>query len=509
MDFFFSSGRNPQPRLLTKPKAQKKSYEFSLCFSSLLQWKQVHRLFQLALPTIVVQLSFVIPPFLAASYVGRTYGDVALDGYTLAWGAGNLSTLSLLQGIFNACDTLGPRAHGADQFRQVGLVALRGFMASLLVIVPVNTVLLFSLNNILMSLDQDPEAVASACHFYPYYATSFPFYALYEILWKFLSAQNVLAPMVLSTLVCTSIVLPLGLHFFISFFGFAGAAMAITFFYIVECSFVILWLYVYQPHNPDTWPGLKSIPEALEWKPFLKFLFLGTGGMLAYLEWVYWEVLTVMIGTFGVLPLSAHTVPRQFTDIGYVIPLGMAIALAIRLGSTLSQADAPSAQALAKGMYSLSVVVFGLASISMYLFQDHIVHMFTTDPTVVTMCEEIWFHSCLYFFFFCLFGISSGIAIGLGMQFTFGIVSTVSMWFIGMPSTYYFAIVRKGGLVALWSCTWPPYLLTNLTMLLTFTFQDWGKIARAIQQQNKAEGINKKFHDVESLLSEAVPNRTN
>ena len=464
-------------------------------WSGLCCWNNdVYDLLRLALPTMVIQLSFVVPPFLAASFVGRTFGYLELDGYTLAWGTGNLSTLALLQGILNACDTLGPRAYGSRQFREVGLVAIRGFVMALLVIFPINTLAILFLKQILKALQQDPEVSSFADQFYPVYATSFPFYALYSILWKFLSAQNTLVPMVVSALVCIAVVLPLSMEVFLHYFGFVGIAAAITFFYIVECGFVIGWLCLYQPHNLGTWPGFKAWrSEALKWKPFVAFLALGTGGMLAYLEWAYWEVLTVVIGALGVMPLSAHSIPRQVTDIGYVVPLGIAIALAIRLGSTLSRGDIPSAKKLTQRTLSLSAIAFGIASILMFVYQDAIVHLFTTDSNVIELSEEIWLNCCLYLFMFYLFGINGGISIGLGMQFKYGVVTMICMWFIGMPTTYYFAVIRNGGLPAVWRCIWPPYLLVNLYMGAVFVRKDWNDVAARIQRQQDPK------KDIESL----------
>ncbi|KAL7566117.1 hypothetical protein ACA910_003891 [Epithemia clementina (nom. ined.)] len=455
-------------------------------------WNDIVELCNLALPTVILQSSFVVPAFLAASYVGRIFGYVALDGLSLALGTGNLSTLALLQGIFNACDTLAPRAYGAHQYREVGLVAIRGFVASLLAIVAIHAVVIVFLNRILLSLDQDPEATTLACQFYALYATSYPFYALYEILGKFLSAQNALAPMVVSTLACTTIVLPVCMSFFIDYIGFVGVAIAITFFYFFECFMVISWLWWYQPHHPDSWPDLKAWGEALHWRPFLSFLALGTGGMLAYMEWVYWEVLTVIIGALGVMPLSAHTIPRQFTDIGHVIPLGISIALAIRMGAVLSKGDVAGAKALAHRTYMLSFFVFGIASVYMYIYQDLIVQMFTTDESVIELCNEIWLDSCLYCFLFSMYGINSGIAIGLGMQFTFGVVTTICIWLIGIPATYYFAVEREGGLAAVWSTIWPPYVLVNVWMAIAFIYKDWGENTVQIQHQQQQDGSRKR-----------------
>ncbi|KAL7569902.1 hypothetical protein ACA910_008567 [Epithemia clementina (nom. ined.)] len=88
--------------------------------SSLL-WKELKILCSLAIPTIIINLSLVVPPFLTASYVGRNFGHLYLDGYTLANLTGNLLTLAVLQGFDSACDTLAPQAFAASNYREVVL----------------------------------------------------------------------------------------------------------------------------------------------------------------------------------------------------------------------------------------------------------------------------------------------------------------------------------------------------------------------------------------------------
>jgi Na+-driven multidrug efflux pump len=94
-------------------------------------WTEARLLFELAVPTIFVQLGFVVPLFSIASYVGINYGYIYLDGMTLASLTGNLCTLALLQGLYSASDTLSPEAFGAGNSREVGLLAMRGFLGSM------------------------------------------------------------------------------------------------------------------------------------------------------------------------------------------------------------------------------------------------------------------------------------------------------------------------------------------------------------------------------------------
>jgi Na+-driven multidrug efflux pump len=94
-------------------------------------WMEARLLLELAVPTIFVQLGFVVPLFSIASYVGINYGYIYLDGMTLASLTGNLCTLALLQGLYSASDTLSPEAFGAGNSREVGLLAMRGFLGSM------------------------------------------------------------------------------------------------------------------------------------------------------------------------------------------------------------------------------------------------------------------------------------------------------------------------------------------------------------------------------------------
>ena len=71
-------------------------------------WTQLKALSHIALPALMIQLGFVVPPFLTASHVGRHFGPTHLDGFQLAYLTINLFSLSLLAGSFSASDTLSP-----------------------------------------------------------------------------------------------------------------------------------------------------------------------------------------------------------------------------------------------------------------------------------------------------------------------------------------------------------------------------------------------------------------
>lgn len=242
-------------------------------------------LLNIAVPTVIIQLGFVVPPFLTASYVGRYFGPVYLDGYQMAYLSINLFTLSLLAGLFSASDTLSPQAFGAGNYREVGVIAVRGFLGSMVLVLPVCFILAFCMDNVLMAFGEDPEASMYAAEWYRVYAVALPFYGLYMAIWKFLSAQNVMMPLVISTVFSTALVLPVAMHVLVTQFGFAGSAMAFATYQICQPVTLLLILRVYRPYHEACWPGLGAVwNEIFRWRPFAQFLHLGLGGIVASSE---------------------------------------------------------------------------------------------------------------------------------------------------------------------------------------------------------------------------------
>mmetsp|Transcript_21154 Transcript_21154/g.58566 ORF Transcript_21154/g.58566 Transcript_21154/m.58566 type:complete len:143 (+) Transcript_21154:166-594(+) len=80
----------PMMRLLLSPNNNNKKHHHPIS-------AEVYQFVALAIPNIIIQWSFVLPPAVVASHIGVRLGVVALDGYTLAWGTGNLGTMRHFQ----------------------------------------------------------------------------------------------------------------------------------------------------------------------------------------------------------------------------------------------------------------------------------------------------------------------------------------------------------------------------------------------------------------------------
>jgi MATE family multidrug resistance protein len=441
------------------------------------------RLFlELALPTTLLNLSFAISPLLTASYVGRKFGSAFLSGFTLANLTGNLCTFSLLAGLFSASDTLSPQAFGAGDYKEVGLIAMRGVFSSMVLLIPINIFLVCYLESTLIAVGEDPEAASHASQWYRIFALALPFSVVYNAVWKFLSAQHVLRPLMIVSLISCGIILPVALEFFTDKFGFIGSAFAYVCFQASQTVLLILYLWWKRPYVASTWPGLRCWRDALKYEPMMEYLYLGGGGMFAQSEWIYWEALGLIIGRLGLLPLSVHTIPNQVIMTMCMAPFAVGITVAIRMGVTITR-SVRHAKKIVTVALLLSILVFGVASVILYVESEWVFAIFTTEEEIIAQAQSIWLKVCIYNFNIAVFGVNCGIATGLGMQWTLGAINFLFLWGFGLPVTYYFALTRGGGLDAAWTWINVPYTCMNASLLAVFVSTDWHAVRDNIQKR--------------------------
>lgn len=438
---------------------------------------------ELAVPTTLLNLGFIISPLLTASYVGLKFGPTFLSGFTLANLTGNLSTFSLMSGLFSAADTLGPQSFGAGDNREVGLIAIRGFFFACCILLPINTVLAVYLKDILIALGQDPNAASHASDWYRIFVWSLPFCVTYNTIWKFLSTQHIMRPMIIVSILSCGVILPVGLEVLIGTYGFLGSAMAYVMLQISQAVLLLLYLWWKEPYVSGTWPGFRCWRDAiLRYRPMMEYISLGLGGMFAQSEWVFWEALGLVIGLLGVVPLSVHTIPNQVTMLLCLAPFSAGTALTIRMGTTLP-ISANHAKHIAFACVVLVTAFFTFVNLVLFTRSTDFIGFFTKDEAVIELANAIWWKVCVFNVSVAFFAILAGVANGLGMQWTLGGVNIFWLWVFGLPVVYHFAVTREGGLQAAWTWINFPYFGMNACLILAFARTDWEEVANNIKEK--------------------------
>ena len=84
------------------------------------------------------------------------------------------------------------------------------------------------------------------------------------------------------------------------------------------------------------------------------------------------------------------------------------------------------------------------------------------------------------------------------MQWTLGAINFFFLWIFGIPITYYFALVRGGGLASVWTWINVPYTCMNIALIIIFIMADWQEVhEKIIEREEACEAL-----DVETQLEQ-------
>jgi len=244
---------------------------------------EIKLLLGIAVPTSAVQLLIYFLFTQAASSVGRQLGTLALASFSLASLTGNLLCLSTIIGSLSASDTLMPRAFGLKQYEEVGRLAIRGYLACSMVLIPVSIPLIFFMEPLYIILGIDPEVANLASQWIRIYLVGIPFVLLYRNVQRFMAAQNLVEPLVVGAFVGTCIVASYAIRIGVKNYGFVGSAYAIVITQIITIATTLWWMQLRPRHNPRTWPSLSSLwKDSVHIDDMKDYLHLSTGGVYSF-----------------------------------------------------------------------------------------------------------------------------------------------------------------------------------------------------------------------------------
>lgn len=244
-------------------------------------WREAKILAELSINTIFIEPTLFLSVCFTASVIGRQCGGFYLAAFSLANTIGNITGISLVTGIISAADTLSAFAFGAGNFSEVGLVAIRCFSANILLLIPIQTITYFVvMKPFLLWIGQSLDMVIAIKQWYLCFFIFLPFFALFNSVWAFLICQDIVKPVTIISLIYCFVVTPMSLELFSPRFGF-------TFSQIVLPMSLLTYIGATKNYDQRTWLGINSatVKDALESKPFIKFLNLSTGGILLQSEW--------------------------------------------------------------------------------------------------------------------------------------------------------------------------------------------------------------------------------
>ena len=468
---------------------------------------------QLAGPTVLAQIFQFFIWMQNAMYAGQHLGADDLAAVALGNLTANLTGLSLIMGVLSAFDTLAPQAMGGRRFAEVGVLAQRSVICTMAIMV-LTLPFWWGAEGILKRLGQPPQVCALAGVFMRYYLPGIPAFTMGRVQAKFLNCQGIVMPIVVSTFISACLFHPLMLRLYIGRWqmgvGGAAAATSSTLYFMVLLTHLIivrhkngggsssssgggggiLFRLLGQPYNPATWEGL-DLKRAVHPSELRRFIGLALPGIFGNSEWWLWEVVAFLAGMLGAAPLAAHGVAYTILPLTFMFPLGVSMALTVRVATLLGEGKTVMAKRLNWYVLGVAALVISSYAFVIYLARDGMIPWFTRDDSVAANCRIIWPHLSIFIVLDGMWGVQKGCLVALGLQSRLTLSIVVALWMIGLPLMYHLAFTAEMGLLGLWQGVWPAYALFNAFMYMSYACYDWEAASRAIV----SEGLHKSARD--------------
>ncbi|XP_062072194.1 multidrug and toxin extrusion protein 1 isoform X2 [Lepus europaeus] len=407
--------------------------------------EELRALLVLACPAFLAQLMVFLISFVSSVFCGHL-SKLELNAVTLAIAVINVMGVSVGFGLSSACDTLISQTYGSRNLKHVGVILQRGTLILLLCCLPC-WALFLNTQHILLLFRQDPAVSRLTQTYVTIFIPALPATFLYTLQVKYLLNQGIVLPQVV-TGVAANLVNALANYLFVYqlHLGVMGSALANT---VAQFTLaLLLFLYILRSKvYQATWGGW-SLECLQDWASFFRLAIPSM--LMLCMEWWAYEIGSFLSGILGMVELGAQSVTYELAVIVYMIPMGLSVAVNVRVGNALGAGNieqAKKSSAVALLVTELVAVVFCVVLLSC---KDLVGYIFTSDRDIIALVAQVTPIYAVSHLFESLAGTSSGILRGSGNQKFGAIVNAIGYYVVGLPIGIALMFAAKLGVIGLW-----------------------------------------------------------
>ena len=223
-----------------------------------------------------------------------------------------------------------------------------------------------------------------------------------------------------------------------------------------------------------------------------EYLLLGVpSALLLITEWGSFEIGALIAGLISVDALAAHTIIASTAALSFMPPLGLSVAVGIRIGQLCGEVDVARAKLAYAAAFSLDVAFIAANAVFVLSAGTAWATVFTDDTGVVQLVGSALYMLALYSLFDSFQCIAAGGLRGLGLPGVGAAANVVGWACVGVPLAYFCAIQESMGLRGIWVGFTAAVAITFALMTLALSTKDWREIAvgaraRALQDKPQA-----------------------
>lgn len=267
--------------------------------------------------------------------------------------------------------------------------------------------------------------------------------------------------------------------------GLIGAPIATGISYWI--SFLLLVAYAIFVRGWESWGGwsrkcLRNL-GTFSRLALLGFLHVGT-------EWWAFEIVALVAGRLGTIPLAAQSVIMTSDQVMNTIPFGVSVATSARVGNLLGARNAKGAARAANVAAWLSMLLGALVLAILMGTRSHFAKIFNDDADVVKLTAQVLPFVALFQIADGLNGSCGGSLRGTGRQFIGAIINLVSYYCIALPLGVHLAF-NGWGLEGLWVGQCIALYLVGFLEWAFVAFSDWDhQVKKAFERMDEGQKVD-------------------
>jgi MATE family multidrug resistance protein len=413
---------------------------------------EVRRTLRLASPVILGQVAIFSMNFTDTVMSGRLPNrEVALAALGIGgavWSGLMMFTIGLLMAVQPSVAQLD----GAGHHKEAAVLTRQALWIALMIAVPYWGVCFFSAP-LLRAIGVDNAIIPVSAGYLRAMSWGAPGLCLVFLLRFFSEGSGNTRPTMMYGIAGALLNIPLNYtlmfgHFGVPALGTSGCGIATAIVIWLQLGLLMAYMRSHHHYRPfDLFSGFEA-PRRREIILLLR-LGLPIAGSIS-IEGGLFVGAALLIGRLGPLPSAAHLVAINFSALVFMIPLGMASAVTIRVGNALGRGDPASARYA--GLVGLLIVAC-LQCVNMtvmFLFPSLIVSIYTDEAAVAGIAVSLLFYAAIFQLPDGIQVCATGALRGLKDTHVPMLYNLVAYWVVGMSLGYYLTFAAGLGPAGMW-----------------------------------------------------------
>lgn len=413
---------------------------------------EARRIARIAAPTALTQLSMMglwVVDTLMLFRVSVEAQDAAALGRVWAFG-----TAMIGFGLLFGLDPVLSQAWGARDRRRLGTALQQGLLLCLLLTLPLGILWLLT-GPILELCGQNPHLARDAHTYVLVQLPALPFLLAFLVLRQYLHSRSIVFPALVIAVGANLLnalanwILIFG-HWGAPALGHVGAGIATSIVEVAMVAGLALWIVRGRLYR-GAWAGWSRAAWGLSGLRPVLALGLPVALQLGFEIWAF-QISTLWAGRLGegVHELASHNIVMQLASITFMVPLGVSIGTATRVGNLIGEGRSREAQLAAWLGFGMGGAAMALAGLAFVIGRDVLPTWYTTDAAVVALASSILPIAAAFQLFDGLQVVGGGILRGMGRTRPIAVINFVAYYILALPLGWWLCFHLERGLAGIW-----------------------------------------------------------